>query len=87
MSAQAILKHNLSLKESENILIVTDAESSEVADVFCQAGTSLGNETILMTMTTRTKSGEEPPKPVAIAMKAAEVVLCITHQFSYPYNC
>jgi leucyl aminopeptidase (aminopeptidase T) len=77
--AQAILKHNLNLKVDENILIVTDSESSEIADVFCQAGISLGNETMLMRMATRTKSGEEPPQPVAIAMKASDVVLCITH--------
>jgi leucyl aminopeptidase (aminopeptidase T) len=77
--AQAILKHNLNLKVDENILIVTDSESSEIADVFCQAGISLGNETMLMKMATRTKSGEEPPQPVAIAMKASDVVLCITH--------
>jgi leucyl aminopeptidase (aminopeptidase T) len=77
--AQAILKHNLNLKVDEDILIVTDSESSEIADVFCQAGISLGNETMLMRMATRTKSGEEPPQPVAIAMKASDVVLCITH--------
>jgi leucyl aminopeptidase (aminopeptidase T) len=57
---------------------VTDLESSEIADVFYQAGTSLGNETIIMKMVTRTKSGEEPPQSVAEAMKSAEVVLCIT---------
>jgi leucyl aminopeptidase (aminopeptidase T) len=77
--AQAILKHNLNLKENENILIVTDSESSEIADVFYQAGIKLGNETILMRMVTRSKSGEEPPQPVAIAMKGTDVVLCITH--------
>jgi leucyl aminopeptidase (aminopeptidase T) len=77
--AQAILKHNLNLKDNEHILIVTDSDSIEIADVFSQAGSALKNETMLMRMTTRSKSGEEPPKPVAVAMKAAEVVLCITH--------
>ncbi|QCJ44370.1 aminopeptidase [Bacillus sp. S3] len=77
--AKSILNHNLHVKENEHILIVTDSESSEIADVFDQAGAHLGNETIVMKMATRTKSGEEPPRPVAEAMKAAEVVLCITH--------
>ncbi|MEH7010005.1 aminopeptidase [Neobacillus niacini] len=77
--AKAILKHNLNAQADEHILIVTDSESYEIATIFDQAGKALDNETILMKMTTRSKSGEEPPKPVAIAMKSAEVVLCITH--------
>jgi leucyl aminopeptidase (aminopeptidase T) len=76
--AKSILNNNLTIKENEHILIVTDSESSEIADVFYQAGIAVRNETMLIRMTTRTKSGEEPPKPVAEAMKAAEVVLCIT---------
>jgi leucyl aminopeptidase (aminopeptidase T) len=75
---KSILNFNLNVKENEHILIVTDSESTEIADVFYQAGTRLGNETIVMKMVTRSKSGEEPPRPVAEAMKAAEVVLCIT---------
>ncbi|MEH7248095.1 aminopeptidase [Neobacillus niacini] len=77
--AKSILKHNLNLKEAERVLLVTDAESYEIADVFFQAGTALRNETLLMKMETRSKSGEEPPLMVAEAMKMADVVLCITH--------
>ncbi|WP_066248333.1 aminopeptidase [Neobacillus drentensis] len=77
--AKSILKHNLNIKENERILIVTDPESYEIADVFYQAGINLSNETLLMKMKTRSKSGEEPPRMVAEAMKTAEVVLCITH--------
>lgn len=77
--AQSILRKNLNLQANENILIVTDAESFKIADIFFQAGVDIGNETQLLKMKTRTKSGEEPPRLVADAMKAAEVVLCITH--------
>ncbi|HEY2420527.1 MAG TPA: aminopeptidase [Neobacillus sp.] len=77
--AKSIIHHNLNIKEQEHILIVTDAESSEIAAIFYQAGIALGNETMLMKMPTRSKSGEEPPRPVAAAMKASEVVFCITH--------
>ncbi|MCM3763796.1 aminopeptidase [Neobacillus niacini] len=76
--AQSILNQNLNLKENEQILIVTDAESAEIAEIFYQAGLASGNETQLMKMKTRSKSGEEPPRTVAEAMKTAEVVLCIT---------
>lgn len=77
--AKSVLNHNLNLNDNEDILIVTDVESSEIADIFFYAGIALGNETHLMKMKTRTKSGEEPPFLVAEAMKAADVVLCITH--------
>ncbi|MBM4761258.1 aminopeptidase [Bacillus sp. B15-48] len=76
---KSILKYNLNIKEDEEILIVTDAESRKVADVFYHSGMLLGNETLLLEMPTRSKSGEEPPRTVATAMKSAEVVLCITH--------
>lgn len=77
--AKAILKSNLHVKESEQVLIVTDKESRDVADVFYEAGIELGNETMMIQMMTRTKSGEEPPSAVAEAMKSADVVLCITY--------
>ncbi|MCH6264960.1 aminopeptidase [Neobacillus citreus] len=77
--ATSILTHNLNVKENEHILIVTDPESYEIADIFYQAGIVLGTETQVIKMKTRTKSGEEPPRAVAEAMKAVEVVLCITH--------
>ncbi|WP_059172823.1 aminopeptidase [Bacillus sp. FJAT-27445] len=76
--AKSILKSNLNIQDNEHILIVADPESCEVADVFYEAGIALGNETMLMKMMTRTKSGEEPPQAVARAMKTADAVLCIT---------
>ncbi|WP_316572451.1 aminopeptidase [Neobacillus sp. YIM B06451] len=76
---KSILKSNLNILENDQILIVTDPDSHEAANIFYEAGVALGNETMLMEMMTRTKSGEEPPKPVAEAMKAADVILCITH--------
>ncbi|RDU35236.1 aminopeptidase [Neobacillus piezotolerans] len=78
-TAKSILKSNLSIQENEQIIVVSDPDSNEVANVFYEAAASLGNETMLMKMMTRKKSGEEPPQAVADAMKAADVVLCITH--------
>lgn len=77
--AKSILRFNLTIKDTEEVLIVTDLESIEVAEVFYKAGLALGNETMLMKMATRSKSGEEPPRIVAEGMKSADVVLCITH--------
>ncbi len=76
--AKRVLKDNLHVTQGEHILVVTDGELKNIAEIFFQAGVELGNETQIMEMITRLKSGEEPPKAVSEAMKASEVVLCIT---------
>ncbi|WNS76590.1 aminopeptidase [Bacillus sp. DTU_2020_1000418_1_SI_GHA_SEK_038] len=76
--AKSVLNNNLHLKENEHILIVTDSELVDIAKIFFQAGEELGNETIMMLMTPRSKSGEEPPFHVSEVMRSVEVVLCIT---------
>lgn len=79
-AAKSVLHQNLHVKSDEQILIVTDTDLKDIAEIFHQAGTELGNETILMEMATRSKPGEEPPQPVSEAMKFADVVFCITKQ-------
>jgi len=76
--AKSILNHNLFIKESERILIVTDPNLVDIANIFFQAGLELGNETLLMQMATTSRSGEEPPYTVAETMKLVDVALCIT---------
>lgn len=76
--AKSVLNHNLFIKENERILIVTDPNLFEIANIFFQAGLQLGNETNIMQMETTSKSGEEPPSTVADVMKLVDVVLCIT---------
>lgn len=76
--AKSILQNNLQTKKGEQVLIITDDVSEEVASIFYHAGVELGNETLLIQMIARSKSGEEPPKTVGDAMKSADIVLCIT---------
>ncbi len=76
--AKSVLEQNLHIQEGEQILIITDQSLQEIGAIFYEAGVQLGNETIILKMVTRTKSGEEPPVVVGEAMKAADVVLCIT---------
>lgn len=76
--AKSVLNHNLFIKGSERILIVTDPNLVEIANIFFQAGLELGNETLLMQMAETSRSGEEPPYTVAETMKLVDVALCIT---------
>ncbi|TCP29596.1 leucyl aminopeptidase (aminopeptidase T) [Scopulibacillus darangshiensis] len=76
--AKQIYQTNLLLQSDETVLIITDTTRTDIAQIFFEAGLSFGNDTQMMVMKPRGKSGEEPPKSVAEAMKWADIVLCIT---------
>lgn len=68
----------LGLKAGETFVVVADDSRKELAESLYEAGKSIGAEALLIVMRERTKSGEEPPAPVAAAMEAAQVVVCVT---------
>ncbi|ANS74710.1 aminopeptidase [Paenibacillus yonginensis] len=76
--SRRLLVNCLGLKSGEHFLVVTDDTRKDLAAALCQAGQQLEAEAVLMVMKERTKSGEEPPAPVAAAMSAANVVVCAT---------
>lgn len=68
----------------EQVLIITDDKKLPIGTALYNAAQDLGAEALLMAMTPRQVSGEEPPAAVAAAMKAADVVIApmatsITH--------
>lgn len=74
----------LNVRAGEQVLIVTDDKKLPIGTALYNAAQDLGAEALLMTMTPRQVSGEEPPAAVAAAMKAADVVIApmatsITH--------
>ncbi|MBE1441162.1 aminopeptidase [Paenibacillus sp. OAS669] len=73
-----VLKSCLGLKENETFLVVADEVKKELAESLFEAGKQLGAESMLVVMKERSKSGEEPPAPVATAMANSNVVVCIT---------
>ena len=77
-NAWKVFENNFGIQEGESILVVTDDLMAKIADHFYQAGKQNGHETILMQMPAVYKSGEEPAKSVAQAMKEADIVLCVT---------
>lgn len=73
-----VLQKNLFVKEKENVSIVTDDSLKEIANLFYQASISLGNESVLVEMVARSKSGEEPPEMISRVMETSDVCICIT---------
>lgn len=83
-TGENVLTNCMNVRPGEQVLIVTDDEKYSIGQALYQAAKNLGTEAMLMTMSVREVSGQEPPTVVAAAMKAADVVLCpmstsITH--------
>lgn len=68
----------MNIKPNETVLIVTDTGKLKIAEAFAYAASSIGAETVVSIMKPRERSGIEPPKTVAEAMKASNVVLMPT---------
>ena len=82
--ARTILDDCASVKPGEMVLIVTDTGLVEIARVLAAAAYERDAEPIVAVIEPREMDGQEPPEPVAEAMKRADVVLApvsksITH--------
>lgn len=76
--AEQVLVSCLGVKKDESVLVITDDTRKEIGEALYQAACDLGCEGLLMVMKEREVSGKEPPKAVAEAMKAADVVIAPT---------
>ena len=68
----------LNIKPNENVLIVTDTNMMEIAELIAIVASERGSEVTLTTMNPLPAPGMEPPKPVASAMKAADAIMMVT---------
>ncbi|WP_407270144.1 aminopeptidase [Radiobacillus sp. PE A8.2] len=76
--AKSVLRQNMHVRTDERVLVITDDEKHDIADLFYQAGKALSSESIIVKMPTRQKSGEEPSQMIASLMTVADVILCVT---------
>jgi leucyl aminopeptidase (aminopeptidase T) len=76
--ARIVLEQCLAIKPGEKVLIVTDTKKERIGKALFTKAIELRSEAIMLTMVPRTRHGEEPPGPVAEAMKRADVVICPT---------
>ncbi len=66
------------VQKGENVLIVADTNKLSIAEVLAAAAYSKEAETAIIVMTPRKLHSEEPPRTVAAAMKAADVIFSPT---------
>lgn len=77
-TAEGILQSCLAVKNGEEVFVITDDSRREIGEAIYEAAKNLGCEGQLLIMKERELSGEEPPKAVAAAMKAADVAIIPT---------
>ncbi len=75
-TARMIFERVVALKPGENVCILTDTESSQnITQTLAVVARAMGAEVTILTMTPRELGGEEPPRVVAAAIAAADVLL------------
>lgn len=77
-TAKKLLQLNMAARPGESLLVVTDTIKEAIGRSFILAGRELGLESVHVNMSPRQKSGEEPPLIVSEAMRAADIVMCVT---------
>lgn len=76
--AKIAVESCMGVRPRETVLVVTDPARMKIAEALFEASEKVGAETMLMCMRARSRHGEEPPKPVEMAMMASHVVLAPT---------
>ena len=76
--SENVLRDCLGAKAGEEVLIVTDDTRVSIAQALYEGAKNLGCEAMMTVMKERKLNGEEPPKAVAEAMEAADIVICPT---------
>lgn len=76
--AKNVLASCLAAKPGEEVLVITDDTRVTIGQAIYEGAKELGCEALLMVMKERELSGQEPPKAVAEAMKAADIVIAPT---------
>ncbi len=91
-ACEVALKDCMGVKEGEIVSIITDEEKRNIGVHLWLKAKELGTEAIYMEMLPRKMHGEEPPPPIAEAMKSSDVVLAptsksITHTLAKKEAC
>jgi len=66
------------VKSGEKVLIATDKNKFQIADIISKASIETGVEPVILSMVPRKNHGEEPPEVFSIALREADVVFAVT---------
>lgn len=77
-TAEKLAREVMEVKESDEVLVITDVAKMTVGNAFTMACRALGAQTVMAIMPLTGEHGNEPPGTIAAAMKAADVVFAPT---------
>ncbi len=91
-ACEIALRECMGVKEEETVLVITDEERRNIGLHLWEKAKELKTEAIYVEIIPRKMHGEEPPLPIAEAMKTADVVLAptsksITHTMAKKEAC
>ena len=75
--AKKIVEVCAGIKKGEQVLVITEPKMQKIAESVASAVYAVGAEPIIAVITPRLSDSEEPPKPIAAAMKKCDVFFCI----------
>ncbi len=78
ISARTVLRSCLEVREHENVLIVTDTETTDIAKAIYEASSEITSRVLLMMIPELDENGMEPPAPVADLMRRQDVIFILT---------
>ncbi len=79
-AVSAVVGECMGVREGEELLVVANPATIGLAERFRAEAGRLGADGVMALIAERAESGTEPPRSVAAAMAAADVVLCPTVQ-------
>ena len=83
-AAKRILKENMGLKKGEKLLVITDANKTEIGKAFLEEGRKIAAEARLLEIPVSERHGAEPPAECAEAMPEYDVIVIpITQSLSW----
>jgi leucyl aminopeptidase (aminopeptidase T) len=79
-AVRAVVRACLGVKEDEDVLVVCDPVTQHVGERLREESAEAGAEAVLAVISERPSHGAEPPRTVAEAMAASDVVMAATKQ-------
>lgn len=76
--AKILIDTCLNIKPNENVLVVTDTNMTDIAELLASVASERDSDITLTTMSPLPAPGIEPTKPVAASMKASDAVMMAT---------
>jgi len=76
--AKILIDTCLNIKPNENVLVVTDTNMTDIAELLASVASEREAAVTMTTMVPLPAPGMEPPRPVAAAMKDADAIMMLT---------